>query len=106
MSLNSEQAASLPSVDLLVEQGASICQGLLMRIRMCSNMVLKEVLMISRKIHFVAQKIYLENQWNMLQAYRNIVGPKYPKMELHLSQDHAVLDIDQAILGAVDDQNL
>lgn len=62
--------------------------------------------MISRKIHFVAQKIYLENQWNMLQAYRNIVGPKYPKMELHLSQDHAVLDIDQAILGAVDDQNL
>ena len=42
----------------------------------------------------------------MLQGSRNMLGPKNPQMQLHLSQDHAVLDIDQAILGAVDDQNL
>ena len=50
--------------------------------------------------------MFLDNPRNMLQASRNIFGPKNPQMQLHLSQDHAVLDIDQAIHGAVNDQNL
>ena len=52
------------------------------------------------------KEIFLDNQKEYAQASRNMFGPKNPQMQLHLSQDHAVIDIDQAILGAVDDQNL
>ena len=58
------------------------------------------------KIYFLAQRNSSRQSKEYAQASRNMFGPKNPQMQLHLSQDHAVLDIDQAILGAVDNQNL